>query len=201
MVLVRGMARHWGISFAAAGLLALALLLALGRAPVAWAHESVTVGDYTVEYGWVSEPAVAGQPNAVVINVSAEGAASGSEVDVSGLKVQAAFGGQSKALTLQPLGENTPGQFIAAMTPMRPGIYTIHLGGSIGATAFNTDVKPEEVQTADVVQFPVAAAGQASDAGGSAMSIAGLLGVAGFFLGALGTVLGLIALARRPAKT
>jgi len=180
----------------AAGL-ALLLALALGPARVARAHETVTVGDYAVEYGWVNEPAVAGQPNAVVINVGPESA----NPDVSGLTVQVVFGPETKALTLQPLGENTPGQYIAPLTPTRPGTYTIHLGGSIGATAFNTDVKPEEVQTADVVQFPVAAAGQASDAGGSAMSIAGLLGVAGFFLGALGTVLGAIALARRPAKT
>ena len=175
----------------------LALLLALGPARVAWAHQTVTVGDYTVEYGWVNEPAVAGQPNAVVINVGPESA----NADVSGLEVQVVFGPEAKFLTLQPLGENTPGQFIAPLTPMRPGTSTIHLGGSIGKTAFDTDVKTEEVQTADVVQFPVAAAGQPSDAGTSVMGVVGLLGVAGFFLGALGTVLGLIALARRPGKT
>lgn len=185
------------VSWLGAAELALLLALAFCPARVAWAHQTVTVGDYTVEYGWVNEPAVAGQPNAVVINVGPESA----NADVSGLEVQVVFGPEAKFLTLQPLGENTPGQFIAPLTPMRPGTYTIHLGGSIGKTAFDTDVKPEEVQTADVVQFPVAAAGQPSDAGGSAVGVVGLLGVAGFFLGALGTVLGLIALARRPAKT
>jgi len=165
----------------------------------AFAHETVTVGDYDVEYGWVNEPAVVGQPNAVVVNLSLNTAAAGSapqEVDVSGLTVQVSLGGQNKMLALQPLGENTPGQFIAPMTPMRPGIYTIHFGGSIGSTTFNTDVQPEEVKTADVVQFPAADPAQNSSAasGGS-----NWLGIAGVVLGALGTVLGVIALTRKPA--
>jgi hypothetical protein len=165
----------------------------------ALAHETVTVGDYAVEYGWVSEPAVVGQPNAVVVNLSLNTAPAGSapqEVDASGLTVQVVFGGQNKMLALQPLGEDTPGQFIAPITPMRPGIYTIHFGGAIGSTTFNTDVQPEEVQTADVVQFPAADSAQSSAAatGGS-----NWLGIAGIVLGAFGTVLGVIALTRKPA--
>jgi hypothetical protein len=187
----------WSVSLRAAGL-ALALLLAFTLATIAWAHETVTVGDYTVEYGWVNEPAVAGQPNAVVINLAptASSASQDANVDVSGLKVQAVLGDQSKYLTLQPLGENTPGQFIAPITPTRPGKYTIHLSGNIGTTQFDNDVMPEEVQTADVVEFPVASAPSTSN---STMGIAGWLGMAGIILGALGIVLGVIALARKPA--
>ncbi len=85
------------------------------------------------------------------------------------------------------------------MTPMRAGKYTIHLGGNIGSTAFNTDVIPEEVMTADVVQFPAntsQAAGASSPSGGSAS----WPGIAGLVLGALGTILGGFALTRKPAK-
>jgi hypothetical protein len=176
--------------------LACALILLLGVSQVALAHETVKVGDYDVEYGWVNEPAIVGQPNAVVINIAAEGA-SDAEIDVSGLTIQAAYGGQTRALTLQPLGEDTPGQFIAPMTPMKAGQYTIHLGGSIGTTSFNNDVVPEEVMTADVVQFP-ADTGPAATAG-APFGLTGWLAVAGLVLGALGTVLGLVALSRRPA--
>jgi hypothetical protein len=182
----------------------------------ALAHETITVGDYDVEYGWVNEPAIVGQPNDVVINISVH-AATGSDsatpvatgtgassaqpanIDTSALTIQAMYGGQTKALALQPLGENTPGQFVAPMTPMRAGKYTVHLGGNIGSTTFNTDVVPEEVMTADVVQFPAitsSAAGAASSSGGSA----DWLGIAGLVLGALGTILGVIALTRKPAK-
>jgi hypothetical protein len=198
MVIVHKIVRNRAFLFGAAWLLLL-LVLVSGRAPVAWAHQSITVGDYTVEYGWVNEPAVAGQPNAVVINISPKDAAAGTEVDVSGLKIQVAFGGQTKVLTLQPLSEDTPGQFIAPMTPMRPGKYTVHLSGDVGSTAFDTDVVPEEVNTPDLVQFPVADTAQGSSSASAAMGIVGWLGIAGFFLGAIGTVLGVIAISRKPA--
>ena len=131
--------------------LVIAALLALPM--TVSAHQTVTVGDYDIEYGWVNEPAVVNQPNAVVINISQKGAQD-ANIDASRVQIQAVYGGVSKTLTLQPLGENTPGQFIAPMTPTRPGVYTIHIGGKIGSTMLNNDVQPEEIQTADVVQFP-----------------------------------------------
>ena len=143
----------------------------------------------TVEYGWLSEPAVVGQPNAVVINITSN-ISSTAEIDTSALVIQVVFGPQNKQLTLQPLGEDTPGQFIAPITPMLPGVYTVHLGGNIGTTAFNTDVQPEEVKTADVVQFPAADPPSASSTTGS-LGLAGWLGIAGIVLGGFGTVLGL----------
>jgi hypothetical protein len=180
--------------------LALVLVVGIFALPrTVLAHQTVTVGDYAVEYGWVNEPAVAGQPNAVVINVTAPKSPDAA-VDVSGLTVQAVYGGQNKLLALQPLGENTPGQYIAPMTPTRPGKYTIHLGGTIGATTFNTDVQPEEVQTADVVQFPVAAAGELANANSSA-PLPDWLPIAGIVLGVVGTALGILALTRKPARS
>jgi hypothetical protein len=189
-------------------------LLAITRP--ASAHETITVGDYDVEYGWVNEPAIVGQPNDVVINITAHAAsnsaspttvttgtvtssAPAANIDTSAMTIQAVYGGQTKALALQPLGENTPGQFIAPMTPMRAGKYTIHLGGNIGSTTFNTDVIPEEVMTADVVQFP-AVASQAAGASSSSGGSASWPGIAGLVLGALGTILAVIALTRKPAK-
>jgi hypothetical protein len=171
-------------------------------ANVALAHETITVGDYAVEYGWINEPAVVGQPNAVVIiitsNISQTNSTS-SEVDPSGLQISVVFGPQTKVLSLQPLGENTPGQYIAPMTPMLPGVYTIHLGGNIGTTAFNTDVQPEEVKTADVVQFPASDPAQAASSS-SGLGLSGWLGIAGIVLGAFGTILGLLSFARKPAQ-
>jgi hypothetical protein len=184
-----------------AGGLFLVLLALFSLATVAWAHQNVTIGDYTVEYGWANEPAVAGQPNAVVINIAPVKASTGSpseaNIDVSGLKIEAVYGGQTKALELQPLGENTSGQFVAPITPTRPGKYTIHLSGTLGATSFNNDVVPEEVQPPDVVQFPVLAAA-GSDPSSASTGI--WLGIAGVVLGAAGTILGLVALLRKPAR-
>ncbi len=178
---------------------------------VALAHSTLAVGDYIIEYGWMNEPAVAGQPNAVVINIlpksvtqtplpSSKTPLTGTlsqNVDISGLKVQAIYGGDSKVLTLQPLGEDTIYQYIAPMTPMRPGTYTIHLSGKVGSTIFNNDVQPEEVQTADTVEFP---SGQLADTGGSSSGLNFGLGITGIILGAVGTLFGFIALSRKKSR-
>jgi hypothetical protein len=185
-------------------LIVLVLLVALLAFPtIAFAHQTVKVGDYNVEYGWVNEPAVVGQPNAVVINITpkdfaASGGAQPPDQDVSAFTIMAMFGGQNKMLALQPLSENTPGQFIAPITPMRPGVYTIHLGGKIGNTNFNNDVTPEEVKTSDVVQFPVLDTTAAASA--PSISIWAMVSIAGVLLGAVGTVLGLMLIMRKPSQ-
>jgi len=131
----------------------IALLAILTSYRLAFAHESITVGDYTVEIGWVNEPPIVGQQNAIVVNVSTTKDNKPVE-DVSGLIVAVSYGGQNKTLTLQPLGEDTPGQFIAPILPTVPGQYTVNLGGKLGTTDVKADVQPEEVQSADVLQFP-----------------------------------------------
>lgn len=122
---------------------------------LALAHEGVTAGTYEIEVGWVTEPPIAGQQNAIVVNVMnmSSGAAQPVE-DVVSLTIIISYGGQSKTLTLQPLGEDTPGQFVAPILPTIPGQYTITLGGKLGDTDVKADVEPEEVQPATAIQFP-----------------------------------------------
>jgi len=130
----------------------------------ALAHETVTVGDYEIEYGWINEPVIAGHLNAFVVNVSETGSGDAQPVeDVSGLTVIVSYGGQSKTLTLQPLGEDTPGQFIAPILPTILGQYTLTFGGKLGDTEVNNvEVEPEEVETAEALQFPSVASAEES---------------------------------------
>lgn len=130
-----------------------ALILLILNFQLALAHESITVGDYTVEVGWLSEPPIVGGQNAIVINVSTTGDGQPVE-DVSSLTVTMSYGGQNKTLTLQPLGEDTPGQFIAPILPTVAGQYSLKLGGTLSDTPVNAEVEPEEVQPADTLQFP-----------------------------------------------
>jgi hypothetical protein len=48
----------------------LASLVFILNAQSALAHESITVGDYTLEIGWLSEPPVVGQHNAITVQVT-----------------------------------------------------------------------------------------------------------------------------------
>jgi hypothetical protein len=153
------------------------------------AHESITVGDYTLEIGWVSEPPIVGQQNAIVVNVSTTSDEKPVE-DVSGLTVAVSYGGQNKTLTLQPLGEDTPGQYVAPILPTTPGEYTVNLGGKLGTTDVKADVQPEEVQAADVLAFPAVTAADQSTASG----ITSWLIYLSLLIGLIALVLGVMAL-------
>src|SRR5215208_2583766 len=140
-----------------AGLLTVVALLL--NFQLALAHESITVGDYTLKVGWLGEPPIVGQQNAIVVNVSTNSDEQPVE-DVSDLTVTVSYGGQDKTLTLQPLGEDTPGHFVAPILPTVPGEYTVILGGLLGDTAVEAETHVEEVQPADTLQFPIVAAPQ-----------------------------------------
>ena len=135
----------------------------------ALAHEYITVGDYTLEVGWLNEPPVVGQNNAIVVHVSTTSDGQPVE-DVSSLTVTISYGGQEKTLTLEPVDEHSPGQFMAPIVPTVPGQYTVQFGGRLDETTFvDVHVESEEVQPAETLQFPVEAnttteqAGQSND--------------------------------------
>jgi hypothetical protein len=167
----------------------IALIALLTSYQIVLAHESITVGDYTIEIGWVNEPPIVGQQNAIVVNVSTTSDEQPVE-DVSGLTVAVSYGDQNKTLTLQPLGEDTPGQFIAPILPTIPGQYTVNLGGKLGDTDVKADVQPEEVQAADVLQFPSVASAQQS----ANLGMMNWLVYISLLLGLIALVLGVMAL-------
>ncbi len=156
----------------------------------------------------MNEPVIINQPNAVVINITkhsttTDTTATPADVDVSGLVISASYGGQNKTLTLQPLAENTPGQFVAPMMPTVAGKYTIQLSGKIDGNAIDTiQVQPEEAQTPDVVQFPKAADANAAltaqlATAQSQASTAQTIAIVGVVLGLIGTAVGVYALMRK----
>jgi hypothetical protein len=187
---------------------ALLLLASLLIPLVASAHQTVTDQGYDIEYGWVNEPVIINQPNAVVINITKHSTTTDTtttpaDVDVSGLVISASYGGQNKTLALQPLAENTPGQFVAPMMPTVAGKYTIQLSGKIDGNAIDTiQVQPEEAQTPDVVQFPKAADANAAltaqlATAQSQASTAQTIAIVGVVLGLIGTAVGVYALMRK----
>jgi len=134
---------------------------------LAFAHEHITVGDYEISVGWVNEPPVAGQANGIEIGVSNISTGEEQPVeDISSLTVTISYGGQSRELALEALGEDNPGQFEAPILPTIPGQYTITFGGQLGDTPVDAQVEPEEVAPADTIQFPaVEASIQSADLG------------------------------------
>lgn len=121
----------------------------------ALAHESITVGDYTLEVGWLNEPPVVGQHNAIVVNVSTKDEQP--VEDISSLTLTISYGGQEKTLALQPLDEHSSGQYAAPILPTIPGEYEVIFGGTLGDTAVEAETHVEEVQPEETLAFPTIA--------------------------------------------
>lgn len=166
-----------------AGLIIVAILFLNVQSVLA--HESITVGDYTIEVGWLSEPPIVGQNNAIVVNVSTTSDEQPVE-DVSSLTLTISYGGQQKSLTLEPLDEHSPGQFVGPVLPTVAGEYTVIFGGTLGDTPVEAETHVEEVQPADTLAFPsVDSTTQETNSFGRTewLAVAGLLsGLAGLIL-------------------
>lgn len=172
--------------------IALMLIALLSIPAIVYAHEEITVGDYKIKYGWINEPPIAGEPNAVMLDIVNSKDAN-AKIDVTELKVEAVYGGETKTLFLKPVSGQA-GKFQAQMTPTRAGQYTVRLSGKIGTTDVKADVKPEEVDPADTVQFPRITSGQAAD---SASSVGLWVAIGAIVLAVISAGLSLIALNRK----
>ena len=156
---------------------------------IAFAHETITVGEYEIVYGWVNEPSIAGQLNGVEIFVNRTSGGEGQPVEehiVHTLVVELSYGGESKTLTLDPVFD-TAGAFDATVLPTIPGIYSLKFSGTLGDTPVDEEVELEEVQAADAIQFPSASTAQDGAAGTAdwLVWLSLLLGLAGVGLGAM----------------
>jgi hypothetical protein len=152
--------RHWGTVLAAA-------TLALVAAPPASAHVVRTIGPYSVEMGWGSEPPVAGFENFVEVTVTSD--PGGPVADLGpDAAVAVTFGDAQKAVPLLPTEE--PGEFHATLVPTRPGTYAFQVEATVDGREISTGAKCSEgtfdcVIGASEVQFPVAdpTAGEVAD--------------------------------------
>ncbi len=175
-------------------------LLALAVTSIALAHTSLKIGPYTVEVGWVDEPPIVGEKNAVFISITND--TTGKPVDgVGALNVTVSTGGKERQLELRPLGENQPGQYAADFIPTRRGTYTVNLSGQIEQTDVMTNTDIEEVIPASDLQFPepvldAQAISQSVSQAQSAVNTANTTALIALVVGIIGVVLGSLALLR-----
>jgi hypothetical protein len=116
----------------AAAVLAVSMLLLLPT--LASAHGHAGVGDLEMTIGFAVEPAYAGQPNGVQLELVHDGHPV-TDLDDT-LQVEVSFGDEtSEPMTLEPwfeVGEwGTPGEYRANFTPSQPGDYTFHFTGTV----------------------------------------------------------------------
>lgn len=147
----------------AAGLLVISLTSAAGVA----AHTPAEVGEFHLEIGWINEPALVGQPNAVQLIIrNHDDESPVTDLGPGDLRVVVSTAGQDSApLLLTPAfdaeeREGLLGEYRAEVVPTAPGDYTFHFTGVIHDTAVDLSLASGEETFDPVVgstdlEFPV----------------------------------------------
>ncbi len=177
----------------------LIMLIGIATLPsTALAHTRVEIGPYAVVVGWVEEPVIVGERNAILIEVTED------EAPVIGLEgtldATVLYAGRSFIGNVSPSG--TPGVYTVEIFPTVRGQYTVQLSGSIEDLEVDEQIQPEEVLGANVLQFPevqpdaVAMQDTITQLEGQ-LQTAYTLAIVGIVVGVLGVVIAVIALFRR----
>ena len=181
---------------------AVALVMLLMVPVAASAHEAVDSGNYHFEIGWVSEPVIVGERNALDLFVAPKAQPDQGLAGVEAtLQFTVEYGGVNQSYDLVPV-ENEPGHYTAAFIPTRLGQYTFHLTGQIKDEKIDVSVKPEEVVAAGKLAFPEAQPAVADlqaqlAAAQSQTNEALLVAVSGLAFGLVGLVFALYGLVKK----
>ena len=150
--------------------LLLSLLLIPSFAGIAYGHTVDAVGEYRVEIGWMNEPVVSGETNALElyisplvdcpdISISMECANSqefqnGIEGLRKLLKVQFVYD-KTQTITLPLVDDHdVPGKYYAFITPTVSGYFQANLIGKILDIPVNLSMHPPPIKERSYIEFP-----------------------------------------------
>ena len=149
--------------------LILLLIFVPGLIGVAHAHTVDAVGEYRVEIGWMNEPVVSGETNAIEFYVSplitcpeipepikcAESLEfqNGVEGLKKTVKMQLIFKDENITLPLSP-DHDVPGKYYAFVNPTVSGFYQANMLGQIDDTTISLSMHPPKVAERAYIEFP-----------------------------------------------
>ncbi len=149
--------------------LALFLLIIPGLVGVVNAHTMDAVGEYRVEIGWMNEPVVSGETNAIEFYVSPLIPCPEIEITlrcaesqefqngIEGLKktvtIQLLYKDESITLPLSP-DHDIPGKYYAFINPTVSGFYQANILGTIEDTPISLSMHPPKVAERSYIEFP-----------------------------------------------
>jgi len=142
--------------------LMLFLLIVPSLAGIAYGHTVDSVGEYRVEIGWMNEPVVSGETNAIEFYVSPlePGLELEDQVFQNGVldlkktvKIKLIYKDQSITLPLSP-DHNIPGKYHAFINPTVSGFYQANILGTIEDTTISLSMHPPKVAERSYIEFP-----------------------------------------------
>ncbi len=128
----------------------LSSIMIINAANYAYAHKTLTVKDIEIEVGWLNEPPLVGELNAIVLDFKKN--SKPFIIEPTELSVSVRYGGVSKTLEIEPLVE--PGKYASPIIPTRTGSYVVVLKGSVGGNPVNAEVPVEDVEDKARIAFP-----------------------------------------------
>ena len=147
----------------------LLLLVIPGSIGIAYGHTVDAVGEYRVEIGWMNEPVVSGETNAIEFYVSpmtpcpeipepikcaeSQEFQNGVEGLKKTVKMQLIYKDESITLPLSP-DHNIPGKYYAFVNPTVSGFYQANVLGSINETPISLSMHPPKVAERAYIEFP-----------------------------------------------
>lgn len=140
--------------------LAWALHVAL-PALVAWAvtssivsaHTITTIGAYSLQVGWFSEPPVVGQANRIVFSIS-PGAEQVLSPDLTGLRYSIVKDGRRVEASPQPI-DGRQDWYAIDFTPPETGAFSLAIEGFLDGSTVSVAVAPETVVSEPVTITPI----------------------------------------------
>jgi len=140
----------------------LSLLIITFFSGIAYAHTIDSVGEYRVEIGWMNEPVVSGETNAIEFYVSPlepdlELKDQVFKNGISGLKntikIQLVYKDENIILPLSP-DHNISGKYYAFINPTVSGFYQANILGTIEDTPISLSMHPPKVEERSYIEFP-----------------------------------------------
>ncbi len=143
-------------------LLILFMLIIPSLVGIAYGHTIDFVGEYRVEIGWMNEPIVSGETNAIEFYVSPLEPSIELEDQVfqngiTGLKntvkIKLIFKDESITLPLSP-DHDISGKYYAFVNPTVSGFYQANILGTIVDTPISLSMHPPKVAERSYIEFP-----------------------------------------------
>ena len=149
--------------------LLLLLLIVPGMSEIAYGHTVDAVGEYRVEIGWMNEPVVSGETNAIEFyassldpcpEISEPIKCAESQEFKNGIpdlrktiKMKLIYKDDSITLPLSP-DHNIPGKYYAFVNPTISGFYQANVLGTILETPISLSMHPPKVDERSYIEFP-----------------------------------------------
>ncbi len=145
------------------------LLIIPGLSGIAYGHTVDAVGEYRVEIGWMNEPVVSGETNAIEFYVSplipcsdipepikcaeSQEFKNGISDLRKTIKMKLIYKDESIILPLSP-DHNIPGKYYAFVNPTVSGFYQANILGTIIETPISLSMHPPKVDERAYIEFP-----------------------------------------------